>query len=86
MPSSRNKPIPTSGLVSALIYTRVSSDEQRDEGVSLAAQLRQCRQYVAGLGGAVIGGEFSDVLSGKHDARPGYVALLAEAERRAKLG
>ena len=36
-----------SGVTIALIYTRVSSDEQAREGVSLDAQLAACREYVA---------------------------------------
>ncbi len=67
------------GITTALIYTRISTDEQRD-GVSLDTQLRECRRYVAGQGW-IIGHEYQDVLSGTRDDRPDYVALLDEARR-----
>ena len=34
-------------ITTALIYTRVSSEEQAREGVSLDAQLTECRRYAA---------------------------------------
>lgn len=63
-----------------LVYTRVSSDEQAREGLSLTAQLKACRQYAAERGG-LIAGEYKDVLSGKRDDRAQYQALLREARR-----
>ena len=38
--------VPLDDTTTALIYTRVSSDEQEDEGVSLPAQVSECRLYV----------------------------------------
>jgi DNA invertase Pin-like site-specific DNA recombinase len=70
-----------STITIALIYTRVSTDEQAREGVSLDAQLREDRQYVARQPGWVIGGEYQDVMSGTRDDRPDYQALLTEARR-----
>jgi site-specific DNA recombinase len=67
----------SAGVTTALIYTRVSTAEQGDNGVSLAAQLTECRAY-ARQRGWIIGNEHSDVMSGRRDSRPGYVALLAE--------
>src|SRR3954470_23196949 len=64
----------------ALIYTRVSSEEQARDGVSLDAQLAECRRYAAQLGW-VLGSEFQDVLSGKRDDRPAYQALLSDVRR-----
>jgi DNA invertase Pin-like site-specific DNA recombinase len=64
----------------ALTYTRVSSEEQARDGVSLDAQLAECRRYAA-QHGWVLGPEFQDVLSGRRDDRPAYLALLAEARR-----
>jgi DNA invertase Pin-like site-specific DNA recombinase len=71
---------PAGSITTALIYTRVSSDEQAREGLSLDAQLQACRQYAAQQGW-VLGHEFQDVLSGKRDDRPQYQALLAEVRR-----
>lgn len=67
-------------IPSALTYTRVSSDDQAREGVSLDAQLAECRRYAARCGW-LLGIEFQDVLSGKRDDRPAYQALLAEVRR-----
>jgi DNA invertase Pin-like site-specific DNA recombinase len=64
----------------ALIYTRVSKDEQAREGVSLAAQLATCRRYAAAHGW-LLGEEFQDVLSGRRDDRPRYQDLLTEVRR-----
>src|SRR5918993_1972165 len=67
-------------MTTALIYTRVSSEEQAREGVSLDAQLTESRRYAA-QHGWMLGQEFQDVLSGKRDDRPAYQALLAEVRR-----
>src|SRR5215212_3274448 len=67
-------------ITTALVYTRVSSEEQAREGVSLDAQLTECRRYAA-QHGWILGAEFQDVLSGKRDDRPAYQALLAEVRR-----
>jgi DNA invertase Pin-like site-specific DNA recombinase len=67
-------------LPTALIYTRVSSEEQARDGVSLDAQLTECRRYAA-QHGWMLGQEFQDVLSGKRDDRPAYQALLTEVRR-----
>jgi len=66
---------PSVGVTTALIYTRVSSDAQRD-GASLDVQLRECRQYAASMGWA-IGEEYTDIASGKRDDRPRYQEMLA---------
>jgi DNA invertase Pin-like site-specific DNA recombinase len=71
---------PTSTVVTALIYTRVSSEDQKREGVSLHAQLKSCRRYVADRGWT-IGGEYEDVLSGTRDDRPRYQDLLSDVRR-----
>src|SRR5687767_9998018 len=71
---------PSAGVTTALIYTRVSSDEQAREGVSLDAQLAEGRRYAA-HSAWVIGGEYQDVLSGTRDDRREYQGLLAEARR-----
>src|SRR4051812_44279748 len=70
----------TGGFIIALIYTRVSTDEQAREGISLDAQLADARRFAA-QHGWVLGGEYQDVLSGTRDDRPQYQALLAEVRR-----
>src|SRR5215218_7618326 len=74
------KPYGSPIVNTALNYTRVSSEEQAREGVSLDAQLTECRRYAA-QHGWMLGQEFQDVLSGKRDDRPAYQALLTEVRR-----
>jgi DNA invertase Pin-like site-specific DNA recombinase len=62
----------------ALIYTRVSSDEQAREGLSLDTQIAECRRFVA-QNGWIIGTEYQDVMAGTKDFRPAYQSLLTEA-------
>jgi DNA invertase Pin-like site-specific DNA recombinase len=66
--------------VLAMLYRRVSTDEQQKDGLSLAAQQMQTRVYAASHHWT-IAAEFVDVLSGARDDRPGYLELLAEAHR-----
>lgn len=83
MPSRR--PPSSDALTHALLYCRVSTQDQSREGVSLPQQLAACRRY-AGDHGWAIGGEFQDVLSGSRDDRPDYQRLLAEARTRCGRG
>ena len=64
----------------AHLHPSLLSEEQAREGVSLDAQLTECRRYAA-QHGWMLGPEFQDVLSGKRDDRPAYQALLAEVRR-----
>lgn len=59
----------------ALVYTRVSQEEQADEGVSLPAQVSESRRYI-GRQGWLFGDEFQDVETGRRDDRPDYQRLL----------
>jgi DNA invertase Pin-like site-specific DNA recombinase len=74
----------TVSVVNALIYTRVSKDDQAD-GVSLDAQLAMAREYVAQNGWA-IANEYQDILSGKRDDRAAYQALLADVRQMCAQG
>lgn len=64
-------------ITTALIYTRVSTDEQARSGLSLDTQLSECRQYAVRQGWS-IGHEYCDVLSGLKDQRPQYQQLLTD--------
>jgi DNA invertase Pin-like site-specific DNA recombinase len=70
----------SASITTALIYTRVSSEDQAREGISLDAQLAECRRYAA-TKNWVIGDEYQDVLSGSRDDRPRYQALLSVVRR-----
>ncbi|CAA9230315.1 MAG: hypothetical protein AVDCRST_MAG77-1165 [uncultured Chloroflexi bacterium] len=80
----KQRETPANASYSAVIYTRVSSEEQEREGVSLAAQLVNCRRYCATQGWG-IEAEFQDVLSGMKDHRPKYQELL-ERVREMRAG
>ena len=54
----------------AVIYTRVSTDEQGKKGFSLPSQLEACRKY-ANDNGLVVVTEFMDEFSGREINRPG---------------
>lgn len=67
------------GLVEALIYTRVSTADQKAEGVSLDEQIAAARAYVAARPGWIIRSEHTDVQTGTNPTRAQYQAMLAEA-------
>jgi DNA invertase Pin-like site-specific DNA recombinase len=73
-------PQQSSGVTTALIYTRVSSDEQASEGVSLDAQLSEAQRYAAAHGWS-LGKEYQDVMTGKRDDRPQYQRMLSDLRR-----
>ena len=60
----------------AVIYARVSTDEQKKHGISLDAQVSKCEQYAATLGFQVV---YSAVegLSGKDTDRPELQKVIA---------
>jgi DNA invertase Pin-like site-specific DNA recombinase len=64
----------------ALVYTRVSGYEQEREGLSLPAQLANCRRYTSAHGWPIYV-EYQDAMTGKRDDRPSYQELLAEVRR-----
>jgi site-specific DNA recombinase len=76
MPRQTRSPI-ASGPTRTLIYTRVSSDEQAREGVSLDAQLAECRRYALAHGWD-LGDEYQDVMTGHRDDRPQYQQMLSD--------
>lgn len=65
----------------AIIYLRVSSEEQGRSGLGIEAQRERCLQYVTERGFDVVG-EFIEVQSGADDDRP----QLALAMRQARKG
>lgn len=61
----------------AVIYARVSTQRQADDGVSMDSQIEQCRIKVAALGAEVSHVFRDDGVSGRTDNRPGFQAALA---------
>lgn len=61
----------------AVIYARVSSQRQADDGVSMQSQIEQCRAKALALGCEVEEVFRDDGVSGRSDNRPGFQAALA---------
>jgi DNA invertase Pin-like site-specific DNA recombinase len=68
-------------VIVALLYSRVSTDDQATKGVSLPEQESANRAYVAKRQRWTIGGEFQDIQSGLKPSRDGYQAMLHEIRR-----
>lgn len=61
----------------AIIYARVSTQRQADDGVSMESQIEQCRVKAQALGTEVVEVFRDDGVSGRSDKRPGFQAALA---------
>jgi DNA invertase Pin-like site-specific DNA recombinase len=64
----------------AVAYYRVSTAEQGLSGLGLAAQEGTVKAFAAARGWRIVAA-FTDIASGKSDARPGYQAALAECRK-----
>jgi len=64
-------------LVTALLYSRVSSEDQARLGMSLDVQLDELQHYVLRQQWT-FGGQYTDVMTGKRDDRPEYQRMLAD--------
>lgn len=62
-------------MKNAIIYARVSTDEQAEKGYSLPHQINECRRY-ASFNGFRVAQEITDDYSGATLERPGFSALL----------
>jgi DNA invertase Pin-like site-specific DNA recombinase len=65
----------------AIAYYRVSTVRQGQSGLGLEAQKASVESFCRAHGYQVVG-EYQDVESGKHDARPALRAALAEAKAK----
>ncbi len=65
----------------AILYARVSTDEQAEKGYSLPSQLEAMRDYAA-RNGLDVGGELQDDYTGTKLDRPGLDELRARLEKR----
>lgn len=60
----------------AVIYARVSTDRQAEEGLSVESQIEACRRKAEELGAAVLHVYTDEGISGTTDARPGFRAAI----------
>jgi site-specific DNA recombinase len=67
----------------AVIYARVSSREQAEEGFSIPAQLKLLREYAVDSG-LEVAHEFVDIETAKRAGRPGFEEMTAFLRRRQK--
>lgn len=65
-------------MIRAAIYARYSSNNQREE--SITAQLRACHTYCYQKKYTVIHEYTDEVKTGRNDDRPGYQAMLRDAQ------
>lgn len=79
MAKQKTKVAPTA----CVIYCRVSSVEQAEEGVSLDMQERLCREHAARKGWEVVAAYRDEGISGQKDEtrRPGLASVIAATER-----
>jgi DNA invertase Pin-like site-specific DNA recombinase len=68
------------GIKRAVIYTRVSTEDQAKEGFSLDAQKERLRSYCKAKGWEVVGEFIDDGYSGRDENRPAYQQMLAKRE------
>ena len=61
----------------AVIYARVSSAKQVEEGHGLESQAGRCREYAERKGYAVVETFFDKAISGSLSERPGVIAMLS---------
>jgi site-specific DNA recombinase len=68
-------------ITRAVLYSRVSTDRQEREGVSLETQLELARQHCE-VKGWVLGEVYTDVMSGRSDKRPQLKRMEQDAQAR----
>ena len=66
--------------MTAVIYTRYSSDNQREE--SIEGQIRECTAYAEKNGITVIKHYIDRALSAKTDNRPDFQQMIKDSEKR----
>jgi DNA invertase Pin-like site-specific DNA recombinase len=72
----RGKLVPLDAVTVAHYYTRVSSYDQKKDGLSLAQQPVRCLEYIDRQPRTIVGEHFEDVLTGKRDDRQDYQRML----------
>jgi len=69
-------------MPSAIIYVRVSTARQADDGLPVESQIEQCHVKAASLGAQVVKVFRDDGISGRTTKRPGFEAAVDFCERQ----
>ena len=67
-------------MISAVIYARYSSSNQREE--SIAGQLRECRQFAKRNDMHVIHEYTDSAMTGTSDKRPAFQQMIQDSEKQ----
>lgn len=70
-------------LIEAVLYARVSSEEQEKEGYSIPAQLKYLHEYAARMGIKIVR-DFIDIETAKQPGRPNFMAMVDFLAKEAK--
>lgn len=75
-------PLPATGPLRVILYTRVSTDTQAEQGLGLAMQERAIRDWAKANGHKVVGKHSDSGISGSNglDTRPGLAAAFGDLE------
>ncbi len=71
--------------IRAIIYARVSTDDQADKGYSLPSQLDACRKYAERLGFSIVGTQYYDLNTGLEVVQKDGVWQFVESAKSAQL-
>jgi len=66
----------------AVIYARVSSDEQADRGLSIPTQIKLCKEFVKREGWEFIKEYIDEAISGLRNDRPAFLEMLSDAHEK----
>jgi len=64
----------------AVIYARVSSDEQADRGLSIPTQVKICRDFIERQGWSCVKEYIDEGISGLKSNRPSFLEMLSDAQ------
>ena len=64
----------------AVIYARVSSDEQADRGLSIPSQIKICRDFIERQSGVYVKEYIDEAISGLKSDRPSFLEMLSDAQ------
>lgn len=68
----------------AVIYARVSSEDQAEEEVPIQGQIRECQAFAAAKGWQVVEVFKDEGISGRTDERPAFQRMMALAKEKPK--